>query len=98
MGPGNGLRNLRSPVDDEVIWEQGSRTAVRKSDDCCRQSAAHLLRAGVSGLESKGGGEARRTLIRGVDDSSASLGLAVPVSRPPRASGLCRGRLPSLSG
>ena len=51
--------------DDEVIWEQGSRTAVRKSDDCCRQSATHPLRAGVSGLKSKGGGEARRTLNRG---------------------------------
>ena len=51
--------------DDEVIWEQGSWTAVRKSDDCCRQSATHPLRAGVSGLKSKGGGEARRTLNRG---------------------------------
>ena len=65
-GTGCGIYPARwMTKDDEVIWEQGARTAVRKSDDCCRQSATHPLRAGVSDPKSKGGGEARRTLNRG---------------------------------
>ena len=91
-GTGCGIYPARwMTKDDEVIWEQGSRTAVRKSDDCCRQSATHPLRAGASDPKSKGGGEAHWTLIRGADDYSVPSGVPLTVSGTPRSFGVMPG-------
>ena len=65
--------------------------AVRKSNDCCRQSDAQLLWAGVSDSKPKGGGAVHRTLNRGADQYSVPSGAEVPVSGAPRSFGVMPG-------